>query len=80
MSSCFMINEEEEYEVQSVIKVYPDSYSALIYWSDNSMTFEPLEHLTHCDDCLLKRLNELYDRKNEKDEEEKALIIKLLYK
>ena len=70
--------EEEEYEVQSIIKVYPMTKSAMILWSDDSLTLEPLEHLTHCDDCLLTRLNDLLDRNREEEQGERDLIIKIL--
>lgn len=68
----------EEYEVQSVIKVYPETKVAFIHWSDNSLTLEPLEHLTNCDECLMIRLNDLFDRNKEEDKKEEEAIINFL--
>lgn len=70
--------EEEEYEVQKVLKVYPDNNVALIQWDDNSITIEPIEHLTNCDDSLMIRLNEILDRNKAEEEKEKEFLIKFL--
>ena len=73
-----MLNEEEDFEVQSIIKVYPLTKSALVLLGDNSVTVEPMKHLNNCDDCLIIRLNDLFDRDKEEDRYEKDFIMEFL--
>ena len=68
----------EEFELQKIIKVYPESEVVMIQWTDESLTIEPFSHLTNCYDSLLIRLNELYDQNKDENLKEIKIIRRLL--
>ena len=67
-----------EYEVESILKVFPFTNTVKVLWKEGGITYEPIFNLTNCREKLEEYLDSLLTS-DEKNKEKGKEIMKIIW-